>query len=74
MKLKSFCLEFTTAIQISLLSDMATIAENTLIIDSPMDLEAETRRYNCHTKEELEEVLWNDYGATLVLNFRYEEP
>lgn len=74
MKLKSFCLEFTTVIQINLLSDMTTIAENTLIIDSPMDLEAEMRRYNCHTKEELEEVLWNDYGATLILNFRYEEP
>ena len=73
MKLKSFCLEFTTAIQINLLSDMATIVENALIIDSPMDLEAEMRRYNCHTKEELEEVLWNDYGATLVLNFEYEE-
>lgn len=73
MKLKSFCLEFTTAIQINLLSDMATIAENTFIIDSPMDLEAEMCRYNCHTKEELEEVLWNDYGATLVLTFEYEE-
>lgn len=73
MKLKSFCLEFTTAIQINLLSDMATIAENTLIIDSPMDLEAEMCRYNCHTKEELEEVLWNDYGATLVLTFEYKE-
>ena len=73
MKLKSFCLEFITAIQINLLSDMTTIAENTLIIDSPMDLEAEMHRYNCHTKEELEEVLWNDYGATFVLNFRYEE-
>ena len=73
MKLKSFCLEFTTAIQINLLSDMATIVESTLIVDSPMDLEAEMRRYNCRTKEELEEVLWNDYGATLVLNFEYEE-
>ncbi len=46
---------------------MATIAENTLII------EAEMCRYNCHTKEELEEVLWYDYGATLVLNFRHGE-
>lgn len=73
MKLKSFCLEFTTAIQINLLSNMATIAENTLIIDSPMDLEAEMCRYNCHTKEELEEVLWNDYGATLVLTYEHEE-
>lgn len=52
---------------------MATIAENTLIIDSPAYLEAEMCRYNCHTKEELEEVLWYDYGATLVLNFEYEE-
>lgn len=47
---------------------MSIIAE-TLIIDSPMDLEAEMCRYNCHTKEELEEVLWNDYGATLVLSY-----
>lgn len=73
MKLKSFCLEFITVIQINLLNDMATIAENTLIIDSPMDLEAEMCRYNCHTKEELEEVLWNDYDTTLVLTFEYEE-
>ena len=73
MKLKSFCLEFTIAIQINLLSNMATIAENTLIIDSPADLEAEICRYNCHTKGELENLLWFDYGATLVLNFEYEE-
>ena len=66
MKLKSFCLEFTTVIQINLLNDMSTIAENTLIIDSPMDLEAEMCRYNCHTKEELEEVLWNDYGMVMA--------
>lgn len=52
---------------------MTTIAENTLIIDSPMTLEAEMCRYNCHTKEELDKVLLNDYGTTLVLNFRYEE-
>ena len=48
---------------------MATITENTLIIDSPMDLEAEICRYNCRTKEELEEVLLNDYNTTMVLNF-----
>ena len=52
---------------------MATILENTLMIDSPTDLEAEMCRYNCRTKEELENILWFDYGATLVLNFRYEE-
>lgn len=72
MKLKSFCLEFITVIQINLLNDMATIAENTLIIDSPADLEAEMCRYNCHTKEELEELLWYDYGITLILDYKEE--
>lgn len=52
---------------------MATIAENTLIIDSHNDLEAEMCRYNCYTKEELEELLWYDYGATLVLTYEHEE-
>ena len=52
---------------------MATIAENTLIIDSPMDLEAEMCRYNCHTKEELEEVLWYDYGVALILDYKDKE-
>ena len=56
---------------------MATIAENgaapTIIIDSYIDLEAEMCRYNCHTKEELKETLWHDYGTILVLNFEYEE-
>lgn len=52
---------------------MAIIAENTLIIDSPNDLEAEMRRYNCYTKEEREELLWYDYGATLVLTYEHEE-
>lgn len=52
---------------------MATISENTLIINSLIDLEAEVCRYNCHTKEELKETLWHDYGTILVLNFEYEE-
>lgn len=52
---------------------MTTIAENTLIIDSLNDLEAEMCRYNCHTKEELEELLWYDYGVILVLTYKYEE-
>ena len=54
---------------------MATILENegTLIIDNPMELEAEICRYNCKTKEELDELLWFDYGVHLVLNFEYEE-
>lgn len=52
---------------------MATIAEDTLIIGGPNDLEAEMCRYNCYTKEELEELLWYDYGATLVLTYEHEE-
>ena len=52
---------------------MTTIAENTLIIDTPAELEAEMCRYNCHTLKELEETLWYSYGATLVLTFEYEE-
>ena len=48
---------------------MATIAENTLIVESPMDLEAEMCRYNSKTKEELEDTLWYDYGVTLVIAY-----
>lgn len=47
---------------------MVKYKEDAIFIESPMDLEAEMCRYNCHTKEELEEVLWNDYGTTLVFN------
>lgn len=52
---------------------MATLIDDIFTVYSPMDLEAEMCRYNCHTKEELEKVLWNDYGVYLVLNFDYEE-
>lgn len=48
---------------------MAIIAENTLIIESPMDLEAEMCRYNSKTREELEDTLWFDYGVTLVIAY-----
>lgn len=52
---------------------MATIIENTLIIDSPNDLEAEMCRYNCHTEEELDKLLWYAYGVTLILDYKKEE-
>ena len=52
---------------------MTTISKGIFIIDSLMGLEAEMCRYNCHTKEELEEILWNDYGTTLALNFKHKE-
>lgn len=37
-----------------------------------MELEAEMCRYNCQTKEELDDILWYEYGITLVLNFEHE--
>lgn len=52
---------------------MAKYIEDKIHIESPMDLEAEMCRYNCHTKEELEELLWNDYGATLIITYEHEE-
>lgn len=52
---------------------MRTIAKNSLIVDSLTDLEAEMCRYNCQTKDELKEVLWHDYNAALILNFKYRE-
>lgn len=52
---------------------MAKYIEDEVHIESPMDLEAEMCRYNCHTEEELEELLWYDYGATLVLTYEHEE-
>ena len=48
---------------------MATMSD-TLIINSPAELEAAMSRYNCHTKEELDEVLWYECGVILVLNFK----
>lgn len=48
---------------------MAIASENTIIIESPMDLEAEMCRYNCKTREELENTLWFDYGVTLAIAY-----
>lgn len=49
---------------------MATISENVFIVNSKSDLEAEMCRYNCFDTEELEDVLWNNYGVVLILNFK----
>ena len=46
---------------------MAIVSEKTIIVESPMDLEAEMCRYNSKTREELEDTLWFDYGVTLVV-------
>ena len=48
---------------------MAIISEKTIIVESPLDLEAEMCRYNSKTREELEDTLWFDYGVTLVVAY-----
>lgn len=50
---------------------MARFIEDEMHIESPMDLEGEMCRYNCKTKEELDELLWYTYGVVLILD--YEE-
>lgn len=52
---------------------MAEIIEDKVHIKNPTDLEAEMCRYNCKTKEELDELLWLDYGVLLVLDYEEEE-
>lgn len=51
---------------------MAKYVEDKIYIESPMDLEAEMCRYNCHTEEELDKLLWYTYGVTLVINYKKE--
>ena len=50
----------------------AELGDDIFVINSPMELEAEMCRYNCQTKEELDDILWYEYGVTLVLNFEHE--
>ena len=50
---------------------MAIISEKTIIVESPMDLEAEMCRYNSKTREELEDTLWFDYGVALVVAYEH---
>lgn len=50
---------------------MAIISEKTIIVESPMDLEAEMCRYNSKTREELEDTLWFDYGVTLAVAYEH---
>lgn len=53
--------------------EMAKIKEYELHIESPMDLEAEMCRYNCQSKEELDELLWYEYGVCLILDYKESE-
>lgn len=70
MRPKNYYLEYTTVVQINLYN-MARYIEDEVRIESQMDLEQEMCRYNCKTKEELDNLLWYTYGVVLILD--YEE-
>jgi NTP pyrophosphatase (non-canonical NTP hydrolase) len=43
---------------------------DTLIINSQEQLERYLKKYNCKTKEELDDVLWYIYGISLMINIK----
>ena len=49
---------------------MIRVEKEAIFIESPLDLEAEMCRYNCKTKEELDELLWYTYGVALVIEYK----
>ena len=60
---------YIIVILINLLNNMAKYIEDEVHIESPMDLEQEMCRYNCKTKEELDELLWYTYGVVLIIEY-----
>lgn len=52
---------------------MAKYIEDEVHIESSMDLEAELCKYDCKTEKELDELLWYDYGVTLIPYYKEEE-
>lgn len=43
---------------------------DTLVINSKDQLEKYLRKYNCKTVDELDELLWYNYGVTLQVNIK----
>ena len=44
--------------------------DDTLVINSKEQLERYLREYNCKTIEELDDVLWFNYGISLMMNIK----
>ena len=42
-------------------------------IENVMDLENEMFKYDCNTEEELNNILWHDYGVALILEIIKKE-
>ena len=43
--------------------------KNELIINSPEDLRIELSRYGCQSESELKDLLWEQYGFILIINY-----
>ena len=41
-----------------------------LVINTKEQLDRYLKEYNCQTEEELDEVLWYNYGVTLEMNIK----
>ena len=46
---------------------MTKYIDDEVHIESVMDLENEMCKYDCKTEEELDNILWHDYGVALIL-------
>ena len=46
---------------------MVKYIDDEVHIENVMDLENEMCKYDCNTKEELNNLLWHDYGVALIL-------
>lgn len=44
--------------------------EDVLVITSNKELETYMKKYACETKEQLEDVLWYNYGITLEVKIQ----
>ena len=49
---------------------MAKYIDDEVHIENVMDLENEMCKYDCNTKEELNNIFWHDYGVALILDYK----
>lgn len=49
---------------------MAKYINDEVHIENVMDLENEMCKYDCNTKEELDNLLWYTYGVYLILDYK----
>ena len=52
---------------------MAKYINDEVHIENVMDLENEMCKYDCNTKEELNNILCHDYGVALILEITKKE-